>query len=97
MLGRRPFLVYAADGAVQWLDQHGFKNYTKDFRDITELDLSDPENMVPFLEILATQPRSYLRHKIIDLQDKIAYNYDRFREFVQEQQIKIEKGIACQI
>jgi len=97
MLGHRPFLVYAADGAVSWLDQHGFKNYTKDFGDITELDLSDPENMVPFLEILVTQPRSYLRHKIIDLQDKIAYNYDRFRECVQEQQIKIEKGIACQI
>ena len=97
MLGHRPFLVYAADGAVSWLDQHGFKNYTKDFGDITELDLSDPENMVPFLEILVTQPRSYLRHKIIDLQDKIAYNRNRFREFVKEQQIKIEKGIACQI
>jgi hypothetical protein len=97
MLGHRPFLVYATDGAVPWLDQHGFKNYTKDFEDITELDLSCPENMVPFLEILAAQPGSYLRHKIIDLRDKIAYNYDRFREFVLEQQIKIKKGISCQI
>jgi len=97
MLGHRPFLVYATDGAVQWLDQHGFKNYTKDFGDITELDLGRPENMVPFLEILAAQSQSYFQHKIIDLQDKISYNYDRFRKFVQEQQIKIEKGIACQI
>jgi hypothetical protein len=97
MLGHRPFLVYATDGAVSWLDQHGFRNYTKDFGDITELNLSDPENTVPFLEILAAQPRSYLRHKIIDLQDKIAYNYHRLQEFVQEQKIKIEKGIACQI
>jgi hypothetical protein len=97
MLGHRPFLVYATDGAVQWLDQHGFKNYTKDFGDITDLDLCDPKNTVPFLEILVTQPRSYLQHKIIDLGDKIAYNYHRFREFVLEQQIKIQKGIACQI
>jgi hypothetical protein len=97
MLGRRPFLVYATDGAVSWLDQHGFKNYTKDFGDITDLDLSDPENMVPFLDILVAQPRYYLQSKIIDLGDKIAYNYNRFWKFVQEQKIKIEKGIACQI
>jgi hypothetical protein len=97
MLGHRPFLVYATDGAVSWLDQHGFQNYTKDFGDITELDLCDSENMVPFLEILATQPKSYLRHKIIDLEDKIAYNYHRFQEFVEEQQTKIKKGITCQI
>jgi hypothetical protein len=97
MLGHRPFLVYATDGAMAWLNQHGFQDYTQSFGDITDLDLSQPENMVPFLEILATQPRSYFPHKIIDLQDKIAYNYHRFREFVQEQQIKIEKGIACQI
>jgi hypothetical protein len=97
MLGDRPFLVYATDGAVSWLDQHGFQDYTKDFGDITDLDLSGPENMIPFLKVLVTQPRSYFQHKIIDLQDKIAYNYHRFREFVQEQQIKIQKGIACQI
>jgi len=97
MLGQRPFLVYATDGAVSWLDQHGFQDYTKDFGDITDLDLCDPENTVPFLEILTAQPQSYLEHKIIDLQDKIAYNRNRFQEFVREQQIKIEKGIACQI
>ena len=96
ILGHRPFLVYATDGAVQWLDKHGFMCYTLDFQDITDLDLSRPENTVPFLEILITQPRSYLHHKIIDLADKIAYNYDRFRAFVNEQQIKIHKGIACQ-
>jgi hypothetical protein len=97
MLGHRPFLVYATDGAMAWLDQHGFQDYTQSFGDITDLDLSQPENMVPFLEILATQPRSYFQHKIIALEDKIAYNYHRFLEFVQEQQIKIKKGITCQI
>jgi hypothetical protein len=97
MLGHRPFLVYATDGAKVWLDQHGFQSYIKDFADITDLDLSQPENMVPFLKILITQPRSYFQHKIIDLSDKISYNYHRFREFVQEHQIKIQKGIACQI
>lgn len=97
MLGHRPFLVYATDGATLWLDQYGFQNYTKDFRDITDLDLGLPENMVAFLEILSTQPRSYLEHKIIDLADKISYNHNRFREFVREQQLKIQKGIQCQI
>jgi hypothetical protein len=89
--------VYATDGAVSWLGQRGFQDYTKDFGDITDLDLCDPENTVPFLEILAAQPRSYLEHKMVDLEDKIAYNHNRFLEFVREQQIKIEKGIACQI
>jgi hypothetical protein len=97
MLGHRPFLVYATDGATSWLGQHGFQDYIQSFGDITDLDLSDPENMVPFLETLVTQPRSYFQYKMVDLQDKIAYNYCRFREFVREQKIKIQKGIACQI
>lgn len=97
MLGQRPFLVYATDGAVSWLDKHGFQHYTQDFKDISDLDLSRPYNTVPFLEILSAQPISYLRHKIIDLADKISYNYHRFGEFVKEQQIKIQKGITCQI
>jgi hypothetical protein len=97
MLGHRPFLVYATDGAVSWLDQHGFQDFTQDFKDISDLDLKCAENMVPFLEILVAQPRSYVEYKIVDLQDKISYNYHRFREFVKEQQTKIQKGIACQI
>ena len=97
MLGQRPFLVYDTDGATRWLQHRGFQAYTQDFDDITDLDLKCPENMVPFLEILAAQPRSYLKHKIIDLSDKISYNYYRFGEFVQEQRIKIQKGITCQI
>lgn len=95
MLGHRPFLVYAADGAVAWLDQHGFQSYTEDFRDISDLDLARPESMVPFLETLTKQTHDYMRHKIVDLSDKIAYNYHRFQDFVQEQQIKIQKGISC--
>ena len=97
ILGQRPFLVYATDGATRWLQHRGFRDYTQDFGDITDLDLKCPENMVSFLEILVAQPRSYLKHKIIDLSDKISYNYHRFREFVQEQQTKIQKGITCQI
>jgi hypothetical protein len=97
MLGQRPFLVYDTDGATRWLQHRGFQDYTQDFDDITDLDLRCPENMVPFLEILVAQPRSYLQHKIIDLSDKISYNYHRFGEFVQEQRIKIQKGITCQI
>ena len=59
ILGMRPFLVYADDGAEKWLGKHGFVNYLDDFSDISDLDLRQQENLVPFLEILCNQPRRY--------------------------------------
>jgi len=97
MLGHRPFLVYAAGGAEQWLAQQGFESYLDDFRDIADLDLRQPDNIVPFLNILCAQGSAYWNQKYLDLLPKIQYNLQRFNEFVVEQRQRIHQGITCQI
>lgn len=93
IVGFRPFLVYATDGAVQWLTERGFENYTKDFQDITDLDLANPINLADFLATLCQQSQQYWQAKYLALQDKIKYNNNNFYSYVN----KIKKGIACQI
>jgi hypothetical protein len=97
MLGHRPFLVYAAGGAEQWLTQQGFEPYLDDFHDITDLDLRQADNIVPFLSSLSAQGSAYWKQKYLDLLPKIQYNLDRFNEFVAEQRQRIQQGIPCPI
>jgi hypothetical protein len=89
IVGFRPFLVYAADGAVEWLTERGFEPYTRDFTDITDLDLKQPENLAPFLVTLCQQPLTYWRSKYLALKEKIMYNNENFYNYI--------KGIPCQI
>ena len=97
IIGCRPFLVYDSDGATKWLTDRGFKTYCDDFEDITNLNLSDPANLVPFLKTLCEQSQSYYQQKFLALKDKIVYNKERFSVYIQEQQEIINKGIPCQI
>jgi len=97
MLGQRPFLVYAAGGAEQWLTQQGFEPYLDDFRDITDLDLRDADNIVPFLSTVCAQESGYWNRKYLDLLPKIKYNLQRFNELVVEQRQRIHQGITCPI
>lgn len=97
ILGYRPFLVYATDGATAWLTERGFENYTQDFQDISDLDLSRPENLAPFLATLCYQPRHYWQSKFVALRDKIMYNNNNFYKYVASINNQISKGIQCQI
>jgi hypothetical protein len=97
IIGMRPFLVYARDGAVPWLTQRGFEPYVSDFKDITDLDLSSYHNMIPFLQCLCQQPVNYFQKRFLDLQDKIQYNRQQFDQYVNEINQKIQQGIQCQI
>lgn len=97
ILGLRPFLVYDTDGATKWLTDRGFKPYVNDFKDISDLDLSDPSNIAPFLSVLCNQSRSYWQRKLVDLNPKIMYNRQQFYKYVDDQSNKINKGIICQI
>jgi hypothetical protein len=97
MLGHRPFLVYAAGGAEQWLIQQGFEPYLDDFHDVTDLDLRDADNIVPFLSTICAQGSAYWKQKYLDLLPKIQYNLERFDEFVAEQRQRIQQGITCPI
>lgn len=97
IVGCRPFLVFAPDGARQWLVDRKFEPYARDFGDICDLDPFEPEHLVRFLKILSDQPRSYWQAKLVDLKPKILYNRQRFREYVAEQQLIVQQGITCQI
>lgn len=97
IVGCRPFLVYDPDGATRWLTERKFEPYVDDFNDITDLDLRYPVNVPKFLAQLVQQPQSYWQSKLIDLRPKILYNRQRFREYVEEQQLIVKQGIPCQI
>jgi hypothetical protein len=95
IVGLRPFLVYDTDGAYQWLRDRGFVTYHDEFGDISDLDLTKPENLVPFLTILCEQPPSYWKQKLVDLNQKIVYNKQHFYKYVDNQKLKTQKGIVC--
>lgn len=89
IVGFRPFLVYAADGAVSWLTDRGFEPYIKDFSDISDLDLQQPNNLALFIKTLSEQPQAYWQSKYLALKEKIRYNNSNFYNYI--------KGFACQI
>ena len=97
IIGCRPFLVYASDGAVAWLTERKFEVYTNDFADITNLDLTIPNNIAPFLQTVCQQGPAYWQAKYVALRDKIMYNKTHFTEYVKQQKLIVEKGIQCQI
>ena len=89
IIGRRPFLIYTPDGAVNMLRKHGFEPYVDSFTDITDLDLTVPANIPDFLVTLSDQPTSYLQHKYAELTPQLDYNAARFYAHVEEQRAKI--------
>jgi hypothetical protein len=93
IIGLRPFLVYAPDGARTWLDHHGFAHYIDDFRELTDLDLGDPGNLVPFIKILVAQGRDYWRSKYLDFRQKILHNRLQFDRHVKAQNDRINQGM----
>jgi hypothetical protein len=97
IVGCRPFLVYDPDGGAQWLHQRGFETYIKDFADISDLDLSNPNNISKFLKVLHEQGPKYWQKRLLDLWPKIVYNRQRFHEYVTEQNALINQGIPCPI
>lgn len=97
IVGCRPFLVYDPDGGTQWLQDRGFEPYVRDFTDITDLDLANPNNIAPFLAVLCAQSPEYWQSKYLALQEKILYNKHHFTDYVQGQWNKIKQGIPCQI
>lgn len=94
IIGERPFLVYSPGGARRWLHEHDMLDYCDQFRDITDLDLTEPENIAPFLNILCQQPISYLRYKYLDLHSRIQYNKIQFQKHVVNMRMKLQQGVV---
>lgn len=97
ILGMRPFVIYSPQCGSPWLESHGFSPYTNDFRDISDLDLCDHRNIVPWLKVLSDSGPEYWKKKIIDLGPKIQYNKQQFLNLVAQTKQKIKQGIICPI
>jgi hypothetical protein len=97
IIGCRPFLVYDTDGGTRWLQDRGFEPYVTDFLDLTDLDLSLPENLPTFLAVLCEQTPKYWQAKYLALSDKILYNKHHFTGYVSNQWKTIKQGIICQV
>lgn len=85
VLGLRPFLIYAPNGAVQCLSNRGIESYVNDFKDITDADLCQPYNVAVFLKELCGQPKSYWQMKFVALKEKLLFNQDQFKKHVSKQ------------
>jgi hypothetical protein len=92
MIGKRPFLVYAPSGATNMLTEHGFEHYCNDFTDITDLDLTNPNNIPNFLAQLNQQGKWYLKYKFLQLKEKISHNHSHFFCYVKNQKTMIHNG-----
>jgi hypothetical protein len=97
IIGERPFLVYAPNGARAWLEHIGLENYIDDFGDITDLELALPQHIPEFLEQLSNQSSNYFQKKYIDLRQKIQYNKHMLAQHVTATQNKITQGIKCPV
>lgn len=86
ILGLRPFLIYAPNGGVKCLESRGFESYVNDFNDITDIDLTQPYNVVNFVKILCQQKQNYWSMKFDQLIEKLLFNQQRFKQYVVEQQ-----------
>lgn len=84
ILGLRPFLIYAPNGGVDCLCRRGFETYINDFRDIVDIDLREPYNVVEFLRVLVAQPSSYWTMKFDQLKEKMLFNREHFNQYVQK-------------
>jgi hypothetical protein len=92
IVGMKPFLVYAPNGARLWLDRVGIENFTQDFWDISDWNPADPEHLVLFLKDLIKQPKSYFQTKFLLLEEKIKFNHDRYQNYIKEQKQKVNQG-----
>jgi len=97
IVGCRPFLVYDPDGACRWLRDRAFEPYVDDFSDISDLDLTIPNNIAPFLSALCEQSLSYYQKKFVDLREKILYNKEQFTRHIDLQNRILQQGISCPI
>jgi len=85
ILGLRPFLIYAPNGGVDCLTHRGFEPYVNDFKDISDLDLTQPWAISNFLDILCDQDSAYWKMKFVQLREKLLFNQQQFKDYVSQQ------------
>ena len=96
ILGMRPFLVYAPNGAQAWLEHIGIESYVRDFEDICSIDVSRPENIATMLKELCCLSAGDLQSKYLALLPKIRYNRWKLDCYLKSVNDKIKGKIRCQ-
>lgn len=85
VLGLRPFLIYAPNGAIECLKSRGLESYVDDFQDITDVDLKQPYNIPVLIAELCKQNESYWQMKFNSLKPKLLHNQNQFKKHVTQQ------------
>lgn len=93
ILGLKPFIIFGQNGNINILDKFKFENYYTDFIDITDLDLTDYNNQIKFLETLSNKSENYLQQKYKSLKEKILYNRQNFFVHQKQQQRNLKNSI----
>lgn len=93
LIGCRPFVVFSPDGGTAWLRARQFETYHEDFKDISDADPSNPDQLAQFVWDLNQQPVSYLKHKFRSLTPKLIYNRNILKQYIQQQQAKLLQGL----
>ena len=93
VVGLRPFIVHAPNGAEKWIQHIGLETFLDDFTDISDLNLRDPNNHAEFLAILSDQSVDYYQHKYLLLKPKIDYNLAEFDRHIARTKQKVSQGI----
>jgi hypothetical protein len=86
VLGLRPFLIYAPNGGVNCLTLRGLEPYVNDFKDISDLDLTQPWAISNFIDVLCNQDQLYWSMKFNQLKEKLLFNQQQFKNYVSQQQ-----------
>lgn len=81
IVGLRPFLIYAPNGGVNCLTSRGFEPYVNDFKDISDLDLTQPWAVSNLLRVLCDQNKNYWAMKFGQLQEKLLFNQQQFKYY----------------
>lgn len=92
ILGLRPFLINGQTRVYQWLRDHGFRTFTHYFpgielESVTEFEM--PVAIANAVEYLTTKSQSELMSLYHSMLPDLQHNQDRFWEFAQEQQHKV--------
>jgi hypothetical protein len=90
IIGMRPFIIHGQRNIYSWLQKNGFKTFNHYWSHIP-CETSDNQhgNVIDVINFLCDKSKAELTAMYTDMLPALEYNANRFFEFAQEQQYKI--------
>ena len=91
IMGLRPFIIHGQISIYKWLQNNGFKTFSKYWSHIDiENDSDQHGNVVKVIDFLSSRRTEELFTMYQDMYEDLVYNRNRFFEFAKEQKYKME-------